>query len=137
MLTESFAPDRAAANPDARDEQFSSLLAACDEALASGGGPDPPGAAGPPPDLRDRLARAVACVQLLRRAAAATPAAGPAAGRRLGDFEVVREIGRGGMGVVYEARQVSLNRPVALKVLGGAVGLTPTAVERFRREAEA
>src|SRR5205823_6967420 len=59
------------------------------------------------------------------------------AGRRVGDFEVVRELGRGGMGVVYQARQVSLNRPVALKVLGPGLGLTPTAVNRFRREAEA
>jgi serine/threonine protein kinase len=57
--------------------------------------------------------------------------------RRLGDFEIVREIGRGGMGVVYEARQVSLNRKVALKVLSGGLGLTPKAVQRFRREAEA
>jgi tetratricopeptide (TPR) repeat protein len=57
--------------------------------------------------------------------------------RRLGDFEITREIGRGGMGVVYEARQVSLNRRVALKVLGPGLGLTPRAVERFRREAEA
>src|SRR6516162_9872568 len=57
--------------------------------------------------------------------------------RRLGDFELVRELGRGGMGVVYEARQLSLNRKVALKVLSGGLGLTGKAVQRFRREAEA
>jgi tetratricopeptide (TPR) repeat protein len=62
---------------------------------------------------------------------------GTAAPHRLGDFEIGREIGRGGMGVVYEARQVSLNRQVALKVLSGGLGLTPKAVQRFRREAEA
>ncbi len=57
--------------------------------------------------------------------------------RRLGDFEILRELGRGGMGIVYEARQLSLNRKVALKVLAGSLGITPTAVMRFRREAEA
>jgi serine/threonine protein kinase len=57
--------------------------------------------------------------------------------RVLGDFELVRPIGRGGMGVVYEARQVSLNRRVALKVLNGTLGLSHKAVVRFRREAEA
>ncbi len=57
--------------------------------------------------------------------------------RRLGDFEIVREIGRGGMGIVYEARQLSLNRKVALKVLSGGLGLSSKAVVRFRREAEA
>src|SRR5262249_49003044 len=61
----------------------------------------------------------------------------PPAQQRLGDFEIVRELGRGGMGVVYEARQISLNRKVALKVLSGSLGLTPKAVPRFRREAEA
>jgi tetratricopeptide (TPR) repeat protein len=57
--------------------------------------------------------------------------------KRLGDFELLRELGRGGMGIVYEARQVSLNRKVALKVLSGGLGLTSKAVQRFRREAEA
>ena len=58
-------------------------------------------------------------------------------GKPLGDFEIVRELGRGGMGVVYEARQMSLNRRIALKVLSGGLGLTAKAVQRFRREAEA
>jgi len=58
-------------------------------------------------------------------------------GQRLGDFEIVRELGRGGMGVVYEAVQTSLNRRVALKVLGSSIGLTARAVDRFHREAEA
>ncbi|HLJ95344.1 MAG TPA: serine/threonine-protein kinase, partial [Gemmataceae bacterium] len=58
-------------------------------------------------------------------------------GKRLGDFEIVREIGRGGMGIVFDAQQVSLNRKVALKVLSAGLGLTPKAVQRFHREAEA
>jgi serine/threonine protein kinase/Tfp pilus assembly protein PilF len=57
--------------------------------------------------------------------------------KRLGDFELLREIGRGGMGVVYEARQISLNRRVALKVLPPGLGLTEQAVKRFEREAQA
>jgi serine/threonine protein kinase len=57
--------------------------------------------------------------------------------QRLGDFEIVREIGRGGMGVVYEAVQLSLNRRVALKVLSGGLGFTERAVQRFHLEAAA
>ncbi len=57
--------------------------------------------------------------------------------KHLGDFEIVRELGRGGMGIVYETRQISLNRKVALKVLGTSLGMTAKAVIRFRREAEA
>lgn len=54
----------------------------------------------------------------------------------IGDFQIVREIGRGGMGVVYEAVQTSLGRKVALKILSTGLGLTPQAVQRFQREAE-
>jgi hypothetical protein len=56
---------------------------------------------------------------------------------RLGDFDLLRELGRGGMGIVYEARQTSLNRRVALKVLPPGLGLTGQAVQRFHREAQA
>jgi serine/threonine protein kinase len=58
-------------------------------------------------------------------------------GKTLCDFEILRELGRGGMGVVDEACQLSLNRKVALKVLSGGLGLTGNAVQRFQREAEA
>lgn len=55
----------------------------------------------------------------------------------LGDFELRDEIGRGGMGTVFEAWQRSLDRVVALKVLSPHVSANPTAVERFQREARA
>jgi WD40 repeat protein/tRNA A-37 threonylcarbamoyl transferase component Bud32/tetratricopeptide (TPR) repeat protein len=61
----------------------------------------------------------------------------PGAERRLGDYRILREIGRGGMGVVYEAEQVSLGRRVALKVLPGHVAHNRLALARFRREAKA
>jgi serine/threonine protein kinase len=54
---------------------------------------------------------------------------------QLGDFRLLREIGRGGMGVVYEAQQVSLRRRVALKVLPFAAALDPRQMQRFKNEA--
>src|SRR5262249_28554304 len=60
-----------------------------------------------------------------------------AAAPQLGDFRLLREIGRGGMGIVYEAEQVSLGRRVALKVLPFAGALDAKQLQRFKNEAQA
>ena len=57
--------------------------------------------------------------------------------KRLGDFEIGAEIGRGGMGVVYEAMQISLHRKVALKVLPFAAIWDKKQIARFRNESQA
>ncbi|MEM9656915.1 MAG: serine/threonine-protein kinase [Planctomycetota bacterium] len=62
---------------------------------------------------------------------------GVSAPGRLGDFRILAELGRGGMGVVYEAEQISLGRRVALKVLPLAATLTPQQLQRFKNEARA
>ena len=94
------------------------------------------------PQAAKVLRKVLASLQILGLSSAAGlagPAAiaeGPLSGI-LGDFRILREIGRGGMGVVYEAEQISLGRRVALKMLPFAAALDPKQLQRFKNEAHA
>ncbi len=80
------------------------------------------------------------CAKCLYDEASQLPASGGllnAARRRFGDYELGEALGRGGMGVVYSATQMSLHRPVALKMILDAEVSSPTARRRFTLEAEA
>jgi len=135
----------------ASSEQSARVLRILDEYMAvleRGGRPDPEGLLARHPDLADVLA--VYLQDLEQRHAAAVnlrDSLPSKAGRTapdpipetecLGDFQIVREIGRGGMGIVYEAEQLSLGRRVALKVLPLAAALDRKQLQRFQVEAHA
>jgi serine/threonine protein kinase/WD40 repeat protein len=95
-------------------------------------------------EIRD-LFPAMAMLERLKRApgASAISTAGHgmnarvSPGVRLGDYRLLREIGRGGMGLVFEAEQESLARRVAVKILPERLACSPASLERFRREARA
>jgi len=93
------------------------------------------------PEHADTLRRLLPAARMLadlsRSADAGHVVFGDAPLGELGDFRLVRELGRGGMGVVYEAEQISLNRRVALKVLPFAATMDPRQLQRFRHEAQA
>jgi WD40 repeat protein len=134
------------------DDRFSECLAAFDEALAAGKTPDP-AAATAPPQLRERLRQAEACLLLLEQtrpakakaetimltADDAMPTPAPTADRpeTIGRFRILRELGRGGCGVVFLAHDPALRRQLALKVPLPEVLATAEYRKRFLREGQA
>lgn len=86
-------------------------------------------------ELIDSVFREVQAALLENPSAETTTSNGESALPKLGDYRLIREIGRGGMGRVYEAIQESLRRPVALKVLAPNSMFHETSLERFQREA--
>jgi serine/threonine protein kinase len=115
--------------------------------LEEGCPPDPDELLGKHPELADVLRVYLEKLALLHHAATGlrdpnhaedvAPAALLPERGRLGDFRILREVGRGGMGVVYEAEQISLGRRVALKVLPFTTALDAKQLQRFKKEAQA
>src|SRR5262245_40114178 len=134
-------------NPSSMPEELESLVAAvADEFVGRqrrGERPDPEEYAARHPEAADALRRMLALLAVVGPSLPvtgggdSTPADGAAqeaAPETVGDFRIVREVGRGGMGIVYEAEQVSLRRKVALKVLPFAATLDPRRLQRFNNE---
>ncbi|MHC4974701.1 MAG: serine/threonine-protein kinase, partial [Planctomycetota bacterium] len=118
-------------------EHLDEILAEWQEARERGEPPDPDEVIAAHPDLAEQLRARFAALPLVDLAFAASARLPEGTPAEIGDFRIAREIDRGGMGVVYEAQQVSMGRRVALKVLSGAITATPHAVKRFQREAQA
>jgi hypothetical protein len=124
-----------------RDERVNQILADLLEAERRGQPIDPPEVLRRHPDLAGELQSFFADRDRFRRQAPTVAPGGPAPfpGDRVGyfgDYELLEEIARGGMGVVYRARQVSLDRVVALKLILAGQFASPLDVQRFRLETQ-
>ncbi len=103
--------------------------------------PDIEGYAAQHPHAADLLRKVLGALELIAQSLPGGMSEAIAAGEShtgtLGDFRLIREVGRGGMGIVYEAEQISLGRRVALKVLPFAATMDPRHLQRFQNEARA
>jgi len=111
------------------------------ERLEQGTAPDPEDFVRQYPDVADELREALDGLALVQGlvGSGSGPGAGHRhleAGHRIAGYRIMRELGRGGMGAVYEAMHVDLDRPVALKVLGGHAAPGSTGRRRFLNEAK-
>jgi WD40 repeat protein len=125
------------------DPAFADLVDRLTARLQAGEVLDPEACAREYPAHAEQLRRLLPALQALAEVGpvsedvAVAPARQSAPPRLLGDYRILRQIGKGGMGEVYEAVQQSLGRHVALKVLPPVSALTPLLLERFQREAKA
>jgi tetratricopeptide (TPR) repeat protein len=136
--------DQSAAPPTEPDAGLDELLDGIAEKVRAGEPVDVEALARAHPGRAGELRRMLPAMQVLADLDASCRPGGPGDPSRevsslgaLGDFRLLREVGRGGMGVVYEAEQISLGRRVALKVLPLAATMDPRYLQRFHNEARA
>lgn len=127
---------------DSRDSLVAHAVDQFLERAGRGEQPDIEEHAGRYPEISDLLRDVLPAVRAMHdsdalQASGDADAISTDEGGCLGDYRILREIGRGGMGIVYEAEQTSLHRRVALKVLPFAAALDPRRLERFKNEAQA
>jgi hypothetical protein len=131
---------RSVATPSqTRDAVLADLLDRLTVDLKAGKSPDLDVLVRDHPDLADELRQLYPAAQMMadlsRFGEPGASAPGDVPLGDLGDYTLIREVGRGGMGVVYEAEQRSLRRRVALKVLPWAAAMDPKQLQRFKNEA--
>jgi serine/threonine protein kinase/WD40 repeat protein len=135
MLTE---PEPETTDPIDRDELVGEAIEAYLELAEGGSPPDVEEFARGYPDLGDDLVSALEGLALVQGLVGEVNGPGHRLeeGRRVAGYRIVKELGRGGMGIVYEAVHVALDRPVALKVLGSQAAPDSSGRRRFLNEAK-
>src|SRR4051794_8524231 len=128
---------RVETEPIDRDERLGEAIEAFLALAEEGRAPDPEAFAACYPELGDDLREALEGLALVQGLVGDPngPGHGLESGRRIAGYRIVRELGRGGMGIVYEAVHVGLDRPVALKVLGSHAAPDSSGRRRFLNEA--
>lgn len=135
-VTHDFPRSGTAEDASQADPQAARLVEVLDEYLGqlkSGKAPDRATLLAAHPDLAEQLADCLAGLEFIHTASKSPETRPPLS---IGDFRIIREVGQGGMGAVYEAEQISLRRRVALKILRFSGVSDPDAIKRFQREAE-